>query len=290
MDQTKENLRRLDALRLYGGDTRIRDEYGNIVARASGSPFYQDKGAYRTLNALLFPGIVSEYSRIFREGHMLNPVYLENLEDTIQLYCDIFYLMCETKDYRDNTNIIAKRVERFSAKEEYEQKRTPSFVSASKAGYSETFSLSKDEVMLLEIQVPANVPYLELEVVLGEDYKYRDEKEVLLPPFVEVSLQEQKLEQEDRRGIRDKNGKLPRGKYRIYAKAFPDFGTFDSVAAKDKMLSEVCSQKETVQKDLEAMSRGKWEKDFSEYIEWKARLQLYLKRIFSDMWYRGRTE
>lgn len=86
----KNKREAIDAVRLYEGDIRIRDEEGNLVDRQLFDSFYGDKNAYRTLNALLFPGISNEKSRIQREGKQLNPIFLEKIDKTIDLYCHIF--------------------------------------------------------------------------------------------------------------------------------------------------------------------------------------------------------
>ena len=53
-----------------------------------------DKDAYRTLNALLFEGIENEKERIYKEKRKLNPVFIELIENTLDIYRGIFAVMC----------------------------------------------------------------------------------------------------------------------------------------------------------------------------------------------------
>lgn len=49
-----------------------------------------DRDAYRTLNALLFDGIENEKERIYKEKRKLNPVFIELIENTLEIYRGIF--------------------------------------------------------------------------------------------------------------------------------------------------------------------------------------------------------
>ncbi len=277
----------IDAVRLYEGDIRIRDEEGNLVGRQSSDPFYGDKNAYRTLNALLFPGIINEISRIQKEGKQLNPVFLEKIDETIDLYCRIFQLMCWEHRKSDREWVIAKRVERLNSLALLEQGQALSFISASKAGYDEEFA-KKDGVILIEMHISPDVPYLDFEKALGSEYKNIGEREVLLAPFVDLEINEMELTLKEKRTIRDINGNLPVGKYRIDAIGIQDCQTRDKVAVTlEAVKNDVFEKRYIPLEAVNAMNKGEWDKDFSEYIKWKEELQRYLRYKLSDMWYRG---
>lgn len=234
----------------------------------------------------MFPNTTSEYSRIHLEKHKLNITLLKNIEETIKLFCNIFQLMCKKRNERRHTEIIARRVERQSALQEYERGRTPSFISASKKQYDKEFA-DKDGIILLEIHLGQDVPYLDLETVLGLEYKYVEEKEILLSPFVDVSVCEIKLTSAEKRII-DKKNKPPLGKYQICARQFPDYVDNNPISLSRKEVYErICQEKDIAINAIEMMNKDEWDSDFSAYIDWKDKLQSYLKRIFSDMWYRG---
>ncbi len=287
--ELKQKNRReaIDAVRLYEGDVRVRDEEGNLVGRQSLDPFYGDKNAYRTLNALLFPGILNEKSRIQREGKQLNPVFLEKINETIDLYCHIFRLMCWEHMAGNKEWVIAKRVERLSSLALLEQGQALSFISASKVGYDEEFA-KKDGVILIEMHISSDVPYLDFKKALGSEYKNIGEQEVLLAPFVDIRTKKVKLTLKENRIIRDINGNPPVGKYRIDAIGIQDYQTRDKVVVPlEAMKNDVFEKAYIPLEAVNAMNKGEWDKDFSEYVKWKEEFQRYLKYQLSAMWYRG---
>lgn len=274
----------LDALRLYEGDIRIRDEAGNLLSRQSSDDFYKNKDAYRTLNALLFAGICNEYSRIEREGKKLKAVFLEQIEETIRLYCRIFGLMCRNTGGEGRDGVIAKRVERESSLALLKEGRTVSFFSASNAGYQEDFA-EKDGIILLEVHIPPEVPYLDFEKVLGSEYQSIEEREILLPPFVSVAVREEALQPAEQRRIRDIRKKPPKGKYRMNAVKFPDFTEeSDGYCRAGRMEKSILAERETAVNAINAMNQRKWDQDFSAYCLWKENLQTYLRYRFLELY------
>lgn len=283
----KNKREAIDAVRLYEGDIRIRDEEGNLVNRQLFDSFYGDKNAYRTLNALLFPGISNEKSRIQREGKQLNPIFLEKIDKTIDIYCHIFRFMCWEYRIRDKEWVIAKRVERLSSLALLKQGQTLSFISASKASYDKEFA-KKDGVILIEIHISPDVPYLDFEKALGMEYKNIGEREVLLAPFVDIEINEMELTLKEKRTIRDINGNPPVGKYRIDAIGIQDYQTRDKVVVPlEDVKNDVFEKIYIPLEAVSAMNKEEWDKDFSEYIKWKEEIQRYLRYKLSDMWYRG---
>lgn len=274
----------VDALRLYEGDIRIRDEAGALLSIQSVDEFYKNKDAYRTLNALLFPGIANEYSRIEREGAKLNTVFLEQIEETIRLYCRIFGLMCQNVGNEGSEGIIAKRVERESTLISLKEGRTISFFSASRAGYQEDFA-KKDGIILLEVHIPPTIPYLDFEKVLGVEYQSIEEREILLPPFVSIVIQEEALLPAEQRRIRDMKKRPARGKYRINAIGFPDFAEEpDGYLMAGRIEKDVLAEREIAVNAVRLMNKKKWDSDFTEYCLWKEKLKNYLRYRFLDLY------
>jgi len=274
----------LDALRLYEGDIRIRDKEGKLLSMQSADDFYKNKDAYRTLNALLFAGTCNEYSRIEKEGRKLKTVFLEQIEETIRLYCRIFELMCRNTGGGEREGVIAKRVERKSTLALLKEGRTVSFLSASKAGYQEDFA-EKDGIILLEVHIPPEVPYLDFEKVLGLEYQSIEEREILLPPFVSVSIQEETLQPAEQRRLRDIRKKPPDGKYRVHAVKFPDFTEEpDGYCLAGRLEKSILAERETAVNAVKAMNQRKWDQDFSAYCRWKEKLQIYLRYRFLELY------
>jgi len=274
----------LDALRLYEGDIRIRDAAGNLISRQSEDDFYKNKDAYRTLNALLFAGTCNEYSRIEKEGKKLKPVFMEQIEETIRLYCRIFGLMCQNLGSDNRTEIIVKRVERESSLTLLQKGQTISFFSASKTSFQKDFA-EKDGIILLEVYIPPHVPYLDFEKSLGVEYQSMEEREILLPPFVSITIQEETLQHIEKRRILDIKKNPPKGKYRIHAVKFPAFmEESDGYCLAGQMEKEILAEREIATDAINAMNQRKWNQDFSSYCLWKEKLQTYLRYRFLEIY------
>ena len=277
-------FRRIDALRLYGGDIRERCSDGSI-GRESADPLYGDKEAYRTLNALLFKGIKNEQERICKESYILNLEFIRRIDETVQIYTDIFTIMKEKFDDFDS-NMVGKRVERASSMAYYKNGFTQSFLSCSKGSYDEEFS-KKSGIVLLEIEIAPNVPFVDYEKVLKkEEYKNLEEREILLPPFLNIEMTKIDIVASETRRIKDLYGKPPIGKYRIKTLGMADYRR--SILESEEMLwQQIVAGKECAACLLENMNRKDENQDYTRYIEWKENLHKYLKIQLSKIWYGG---
>lgn len=88
-----EKRKDIDMLRFYGGDIHQKNKEGEYVItnnlvnpKNKEDMLWGDKDAYRTLNALLFEGIENEKERIYKEKRKLNPVFIELIENTLDIY------------------------------------------------------------------------------------------------------------------------------------------------------------------------------------------------------------
>ena len=277
-------LRQIDALRLYGGDTREREIDGRIGG-SSKDTLYGDEDAYRTLNALLFEGRKNEQERIWEERHKLNPAFLRRIEETVQIYTDIFKLMKE-KRFHCTNNMIGRRIDRASSVSYYEDGFTHSFFSSSKCDYDPEFS-KKNGIVLIETEIPPNVTFIDYEKNLSwDEYKNMEEREILLPPFLSIEMKKIPLRAVETQKIKDLKGKPPLGKYRLKAIDFPDYRKEISVPQKE-LWKQIVDGKEAAALLLEKMNDGDKTQDYKEYILWKEKLQLYLKIQFSQVWHGG---
>ena len=78
------------------------------------------------------------------------------------------------------------------------------------------------------------------------------------------------------------------GKYRIDAIGIQDYQTRDKVVVPlEAMKNDVFEKAYIPLEAVNAMNKGEWDKDFSEYVKWKEEFQRYLKYQLSAMWYRG---
>ncbi|GFH89403.1 hypothetical protein IMSAGC002_00648 [Lachnospiraceae bacterium] len=277
-------FRKIDALRLYGGDTRERNSDGGIGGNSK-DPMYGDKDAYRTLNALLFEGVGNEQERIWVEGHKLNPDFIKRIEETVQIYTDIFTLMKEEKeDFTDS--VAGKRIDRASSVMYYENGVTQSFFSSSKRGYDSEFA-KKNGIVLIETKIISNVPFIDYEKILTQkEYKNWEEREILLPPFLNIEMEKVSLTKAETKKVKDLNKKPPLGKYRLTTIEFPDYRK--RISDSERVLwQQIMQGKETAAGLLEKMNEGDKTQDYKEYLFWKQKLQIYLKILFSQIWYGG---
>ena len=286
LEQESQQLlfRRIDALRFYGGDTRVRGSNG-YMGMGSQDAMYGDKNAYRTLNALLFEGVRNKQERIWTEGHILNTEFIRRIDETVQIYMDIFTLMKE-KSIDFDSGVVGRRIERASSIAYYENGFTQSFFSCSKSGFDRTFA-QKSDIVLIEMELVRNVPFIDYEKILSRrEYKHWDEREILLPPFLNIEIIEIPLTVSETRRVKDLNKRPPQGKYRLKAVEFPDYrkSIFDS----EKIIwQQIIEGKESAAHLLEMMNKRDKEQDYEEYTGWKEKLHQYLKIQFSNIWYGG---
>lgn len=264
------------SIRFYQGDIRKRAEDGTLSDGASEVGFYGIPSAYKTMNCLMFDGIDNEKERIAEGNTVLNPqVYLE-IERVVDVFCDIFRAMCKC---RSNTQRqIVYRTERgISVQEMKRLGQTISFTSTSKERNPKKYFRKKKSLTLLELIVPAGTPYLDFEETLGDDNYYSDQKEILLPPFLESVLYEGELTAEET-SYRDADGQPPQGRYiavlgalRLYAQnetnrnGAPELGNL--IREKKKMagfLSRLNAKEELSQREIQAYCT--WKREFREII------------------------
>lgn len=208
-----EKRKDIDMLRFYGGDIHQKNKEGEYVItnnlvnpKNKEDMLWGDRDAYRTLNALLFEGIENEKERIYKEKRKLNPVFIELIENTLEIYRGIFAVMCRKKGNQLSVSKI-KRVDRKASLMAYLKGYTESFVSCTKGEYDDEFA-AKNNIILLEIESLENIPYVDYQqVVTMQEYRNYDEKEVLFPPFLSLKVSEIELTTKDNH-IKDMYGKL----------------------------------------------------------------------------------
>ena len=207
-----------DAIRFYQGDIRKRDADGNLIENSKQPGFYGIEGAYRTMNCLMFDGVKNEEDRITEGNGKLEPVLFEEIDKVIEIYCDIYRAMCK---YAVGINNMKKKIvyrtERGCTIEELKKGSTCSFMSTSQERIVEEFFRKKKELTILEIIYPQNVPHIDFLQILGDEYLFKQQKEVLLPPFLDIELEEAELGEAEK-GYRDIDNKPPCTKYIVYIK------------------------------------------------------------------------
>ena len=260
--------REIDAIRFYQGDIRKRAENGQILENEKMEGFYGIPSAYRTMNCLMFEGIENEEERIKEgNGKIVADLFLE-IEKVIEVYCDIYRAMCKTVIGLDDTKKqLVYRTERGISMGELKKGYTVSFTSTSKVNKPEEFLCKKVDLTLLDIVFPLNVPHLDFQEILGKDYLFEQQEEVLLPPFLEIELEELELTKEEKQ-YRDANGCLPHAKYLVLIKGIQN-RNFEAESKERKALTLERNQKsvEILKKLISKEKLTEAEKE--EYCLWK---------------------
>lgn len=247
-----------EALRFYIGDVSGCD------------PFYGDPGAYVVLNALFFPGISAETDRA-AEGKILNPAIISETGRLLGFFRGLFsaFRKCSAQ-----SNIRTFRVERFS---DYTKCRasgcTISMTSTSTAGFLSEYR-DRLGIALMRFTITAGTPCIDVAEALPE-YAKPQEAEILLPPFLELSLSEKQPAGEELL-LSDSAGKPPivscsavTGNIKPFfgeASVLPDGGN----AAGIRIFQALSSGKQPLPEDVLL------------YSQWKSALAVQLHKMLAE--------
>ena len=261
------NLNKKDALRVYVGDTRQRDENGSIIEDKYLDEIYCDEQLYKTLNVLMFEGIENEIIRR-KEGTEFNIELLRKPELILDIYCDLLDLAFESSAAEKETKVY--RYDRKNSIRQLEKGYTKSFFSTSKGMARSEFSY-KIEVVEMEIKICPGVYCIDVEAVLGGEYN-RGEAEVLIPPFAPIDIVE---EDTHRKGLGvDK-------RYLINVK--PQCFIPEDINNDIQILRKSLCNSERIRNicdDLKRINDGESDETAVKcYIEWKSDFQELIKKI-----------
>ena len=190
--------------------------------------------------------------------------------------------MCRKKEPLSSA-VKVRRVDRKASLSAYKKGHTESFVSCSKGPYGTDFS-KKNQVILLEIEISENSPYVDYQQILQKEYEKWDEQEILFPPFLPLNMEEMDLSNREKLSIHDMHGNPPIGKYLLKMGAFPDYRETITFS-QEELLEKLYLEKGEAAICLQKMNAGQWDENFQVYVKWKENLHDYLKLIYSDIWY-----
>lgn len=259
-----------DSIRFYQGDIRKRAEDGSISNSLTETGFYGIPSAYKTMNCLMFDGIDNEKERIAEGTAVLNPQVFQEIESVVDVFFDIFRAMCKCRS-GNRKNIVYRTDRGISVREMKTLGQTISFTSTSKENYPKEYFCKKKSLMLLEFIIPAGIPYLDFEEVLGDDYYYADQKEILLPPFLRTAFYEGKLTAGEE-AYRDADDQPPQGKYIVVLEGL-SLPAQEKTGREDILELQCLTDRKT--KMAEILSRMIKQEELSqqevqEYCTWKA--------------------
>ena len=175
--------------------------------------FWRTPNAYQTINLLMMNGLDGERVRICIEKQNPHGLYIEHWRTTLKVLCDIY--RAQQKCHNMSLPVTCYRVERKeNLKLMCHQRETISYFSTSKDRYLKDLASQKEQLILLVVTAKTGIPFFDYAAILGRDYLYSSEQEVLFPPFLSVSLKKLKLE-EGRTYPCDRNGNPPKALYSV---------------------------------------------------------------------------
>lgn len=265
-------LKEIDAIRYYQGDIRKRNKERQIVKDEMEEGFFGTPSAYRTMNCLMFDGIINEENRISEGNGKIIPELLLEVEKIIEVFCDIYRAMCKyVSEFGNNEKMLTYRTDRKVSVEEMKKGYTVSFVSTSRNDMPEEFLQRKTGLVLLNFVFSQKIPHLDFRRILKEDYLFKEQDEVLLPPFLKIELERVELTEREKQYC-DINGQPPCAKYLVEVKGIRSW-YLGSMGQKRKALTLECKQrsaeilKKMVNKEIVT------EEEKKEYCLWKKEIQ-----------------
>lgn len=147
-----------------------------------------DLQAYKTINAMNYPGISNELERIFDDKTVINPTAIFQTEELMQRSLDLYSVMYKYGQRMDRDR-KAFRVDRASAARlVYDTGRVVSNFSTSTTGYK---SFSKADIALEEVVIRKGTPCADFKEVLGHHgYELATEAEILVAPGAVVTSEQ----------------------------------------------------------------------------------------------------
>lgn len=263
---TEEEIR---ALCLYEGD----------MDGSRAEAFWRTPNAYQTINLLMMEGTEGEEIRVCRENQYPHGLYLENWQTTLEVLCHIFNAQLK---YRPKSPLgVCYRVERAANFSQMQRRgQTISCFSTCQDRYLEHLASQKEGLLLLEVKAECGVPFVDYQEILGHDYLYFDEKEVLFPPFVPVTLTSKVLDT-DKQYPHGRNDKEAAGLYEVsltapkWEKDTDDETALTARLERDKGTAAQVLRTIRNQRSLEGIPQD----ELKLYIDWKTDFQklVYLR-------------
>ncbi len=259
-----------DYVRIYTGDTRIREQNGKILGTKQKDIIFGDETLYQTLNAIMYEGITNEQARI-KEGIKLNVELLKEPRKIVEIMENIYSAILNQGKLQNET--ITYRLTRFESVEQLQEcGYTKSFFSTKKRGFDPVFAKKKNLVEM-RVKIERGVYCADLQRMLKGEY-WMDEQEILIPPFTPIFIEE----------VRDRKNRF-KGSFTYEAVVKPQQKGVKSDEEKIKELEQVISGEllEKAAKVLRKMNAAEADlKQVEEYICWKRNLQDLIKMKLID--------
>lgn len=298
---TKEEIR---SLLYYQGAV---DQIESDVSRQNLKEFYKIPNAYETINMLLFPGIENEKSRLKVEERQIDEKILDNPEELLNVYENLYSAMCKytiyhsehQSEYSSEETVFTYRDDRKHTYLCMQNGENDSFLSTSKMADRESLAngaanyfQKKDGLVLMDIEAQNTLEHIDLNDVLGELSAFPEEEEILYPPFQYLSTEKMQLTEKERK-LKDYHGNPPYGKFRVVLKGstvVPKNLTQKEWANLRKTREELTAQEgiahvKSAWRAIRTGEESNHSQELEQYVQWKKKLKLYLRGIYAQIKY-----
>lgn len=251
--------------------------------------FYMLPNAYQTLNLLMMSGLEGERVRIGREHQKPNSIYISEWERTVEVFKNVFSAQCKfMKNGEGITEALYRMDRRVNAEQMKALGHTIAYTSTTKAGFLPKFAEGKKEPIIEKLFVPGKpIPALDYEAVLGKNYAYKDEAEVLLPPFIGIEAAEcAKLDIPDEELIPEDAIKLEITLGEMKLKKLADYN-----AEKAGCRETLNNLRDTAAQTLDAfvtdntIAKKATDAEHKEYLAWKSAFQKLICLELSEIYF-----
>ena len=253
--------------------------------------FYNVNNSYIVINAMLMPGISNERARLQAEERKVDLVIFNHMDELIEVYCRLYSAMCKyTFSHIHEESYHTYRDDRMNTLEFLEHGQMYSFMSTKKRNVPNTDFHDKDGILLLEVEAPGDMEHVDVNAVLGEESIYPHEEEILFAPFALLDKEPLELTEVEK-CYKDRHENPPSAKYLLHLRlssVMPSRTDKNAGELKElyaRVMDSDCLN--TVRQIWESFMNGKEpETDAAQrYVEWKEKLQIYLKLRFAGIKY-----
>lgn len=155
--------------------------------------YFCQEQPYKTLNLLMMEGTKGEYVRVCIENQKPNGLIIRRWEKTLEVLTDIFTAQCAYACHQAEAgaplpNPLSRGDRRVNFDLMYAVGATVALTSTSAGEVLATFVKKKQEPHALRFTLGEGIPYLDYADFLGADYHYTEQREVLLPPMVQIQF------------------------------------------------------------------------------------------------------
>lgn len=267
-----------------GPDIALSPENSNL------REFYNVENSYIVINALLMPGISNEKARLIEEGKKVAPSMFQHMDELVKVYCRLYSAMCKyTYLYEHEDKYHTYRADRMNTLEYLNQDQMYSFMSTNNCNNKNKDFHGKDGILLLEVEAQGNIEHVDVNAVLEKESKYPHEQEILFAPFALLDKVPLEMTEAEMR-YRDIHGNPPEAKYLLHLRLSSIIPCEEDMEEElEELYQEVTAadSMKVVRQVWEIFMSGKEpEEDTTQYyINWKEKLQTYLRMCFARIKY-----